>query len=699
MTIRKRTVVFAAVMLVIIFFAGLATYLALNQTLSSNNWAQELASISEEKKLTLETSVKNDIVLALKWADSPLTKTFFSNPSDKAIEKLAFAEFTGYRSAFSNKSNFWVNDVDKKFYSNDVYSYTVDPENKNDYWYKMTLYETASYNFNINFNENLNETCLWINAPVFNESKPIGIVGTGIVLDNFIQSVYTGLDKNFNIYFFNKNDEITGAADKTIIPKKENIYTYFPQYADSIKKNITSIVIDDTTKQSVAFTTGNSVCYLVYVPTLDWYMFSYISLDYGMIRNKTVRSVFLLIYFTIFVSLSLFAWFVLRITRPLVHLKKTMASVSDGDFTASFDYKRADEIGSLSKGLSRITQTVSRIIGDTHTQFESVHSINTDSQEHLSTCIDETRQIISELGQANSSLTNQFTVIKNTADVTAKNKNDIISFENTISQQITLISDSASKIRQMLECVDKLSTLSHSSTENMSGLSNTSAEGTQKLNAVVTQIDTISSGSAKLLETNKLISSISEQTNLLAMNASIEAAHAGEAGKGFAVVAGEIRSLAEKTRVQSEEVERVIKTIIASVDNVVSFSETTKAVFDKIVTLVSQVNTNFKDLTTVIQTENTLSTDISQQLTSLAESSSSVSGGFNSMKEDTLSISVGMEQAKSQTNDLVVAMGKVASQADAIKTSISEVMNLANKNEEEMRSLDAGLSSYTILNK
>lgn len=139
MTVRKRTVVFATIMLVIIFFAGLFTYLALNRNLAFSNWSQELSATSESKKLKLETSVKNDIVLALKWADAPLTKTFFIHPTDLALQKLAFDEFAGYRKAFSNNQNFWVNDIDKKFYSNDSYSYTVDPNNKADYWYNMTL--------------------------------------------------------------------------------------------------------------------------------------------------------------------------------------------------------------------------------------------------------------------------------------------------------------------------------------------------------------------------------------------------------------------------------------------------------------------------------------------------------------------------------------------------------------------------------
>lgn len=675
MKIQKKTYLFTALFLLFLIVAGSITYVLLVRQIGMDTWKQELSKLVETKQLLLQTSVNGDISLAIKWADSSITKAFFKNPSDKTLQNLAFDEFKGYRRAFSGKINFWTNDIDKIFYSNDEYSYVVNPNNPADYWYNMTLYETEKYNFNINYNENLKTTNLWINAPVFDNKKPIGMVGTGIVLDTFIDSVYKGVDPHFKIFFFNKNNEITGALDKELLPKKINILEYIPEYADEISNYLKNA---NTVPQS-SFTRDNTQGIISYIPVLDWYMISYVPVTYSMIRNTSVRTVFYAILVVMVAVLGIYTVYVIRMTNPLITLQNAMISVSEGDFTASFKYNAKDEIGNLSTGLTKITDSMSNIISGVHQQTASVHDVNTNAQKQLNACAEIAGTIVSELNNTTETLNNQQKVIQQTASITEQNKTDIKQFETIIAEQTTLLSDSAEKIREMLDAVVQLDKLRTDSLTNMNSLSSTSSDGSAQLRNVTDQITDISNGSAQLLETNHLISSISEQTNLLAMNASIEAAHAGESGKGFAVVASEIRNLAEKTRVQSEQVEQVIRQIIDSVQNVVSFSETTEKVFENIVSLVSQVCTNFSDMSQIIETQNQLSTEISSQVSSLSDSSSSVSNGFVRMKEDIMSIATGMEQTEKQTEELVHSLFAVSSSAKNINSTVTELHDLQTK--------------------
>lgn len=492
--------------------------------------------------------------------------------------------------------------------------------------------------------------------------------------------------------FFNKNNEITGALDKELLPQKINIKDYIPEYAN---------IIDEFTKgsyntESLTFTKDNTQGIISYIPVLDWYMISYVPVTYSMIRNTSVRTVFYVIFIVMVGVLGIYTIYVIRVTKPLTSLQNAMIAVSEGDFTASFKYNSNDEIGNLSTGLTKITDSMSSIISGVHKQATSVHDVNTNTQNQLTYCSEMTETIVSELNNTTETLNNQHKIVQHTSAITEQNKTDINQFETIIRQQTNLLSDSADKIRAMLDCVSKLDKLRSNSLTNMDGLSSTSSAGSTQLKNVTDQITDISKSSASLLETNHLISSISAQTNLLAMNASIEAAHAGESGKGFAVVAGEIRNLAEKTRVQSEQVEQVIKQIISSVDNVVSFSDTTAKVFENIVSLVAQVCTNITDMSKIIETENQLSTGISSQLSSLSDSSASVSDGFTHMKEDIMSIAAAMEQTEKQTEELVHSLSEVSSNAKNIKNNVTEVAQLTNKNEKELSELDSSLSQYRI---
>ena len=173
----------------------------------------ELIRMIEMAKVRLESSMNNEVTLALKMADSPLIKRYFQNPGDPQLQKTALEEIAGYRRAFASHSVFWVTDVDKAFYFDGDYKYTVDPDDPGTYWYTMTLYETERYNFNINHNRELNITNIWINAPVYDQQKPLGIVGTSMDLFAFNAAYYGDKAGRGSLYFFNKAGEITCAWD------------------------------------------------------------------------------------------------------------------------------------------------------------------------------------------------------------------------------------------------------------------------------------------------------------------------------------------------------------------------------------------------------------------------------------------------------------------------------------------------------
>ncbi|MDR2555762.1 MAG: hypothetical protein LBC64_10090, partial [Fibromonadaceae bacterium] len=89
---------------------------------------QKLMQLIEIERLKLEASINSEIALALRMADSPLIQWYFLNPDDENIKQFALGEIAGYRKAFTQKNVFWVGDTDKKYYFNDEYIYTIDPE-------------------------------------------------------------------------------------------------------------------------------------------------------------------------------------------------------------------------------------------------------------------------------------------------------------------------------------------------------------------------------------------------------------------------------------------------------------------------------------------------------------------------------------------------------------------------------------------
>ena len=201
--VNKTFLVFSCILFLIIALSAIAAYTISAHQINLSFIKQQLSISSETMRLRLTTSVNSELALVLKMADTPIIRQYFMNPHDPIIKSLADTELELYKEHFENKVVFWVSDVDKVFYTTGSAPYIINPDDPASYWYNLTLYETEKFNFNINYNPDLDQINLWVNVPVFAEahdnSHPIGMLGIGINLtdfSNFVASSYREFDEN-----------------------------------------------------------------------------------------------------------------------------------------------------------------------------------------------------------------------------------------------------------------------------------------------------------------------------------------------------------------------------------------------------------------------------------------------------------------------------------------------------------------------
>ena len=290
-SIKRRSIIFSVALFLIIFISGSAVFVfSMWQVLHANS-DRELAQTVEFERIKLETAVSGEIAIALKMADSPVVQKYFVNPQDGELEKIAFEEIAGYRRAFAGNTVFWVNDVDKKFYSDNAYAYTVDTADPNNYWYLMTLNETEKYNFNINYNPDLNVTNLWINAPVFDSRhKPIGILGTGINLTAFVDSLYQTYSDGAEMYFFNNLAEITGARNTALVADKITIDKALGDVGAEILAKAKTLKGAETVSFKAE---AGGVAAVAQVPALGWYIATVLPLSLADTLNNSMTVLFM----------------------------------------------------------------------------------------------------------------------------------------------------------------------------------------------------------------------------------------------------------------------------------------------------------------------------------------------------------------------------------------------------------------------
>jgi len=326
-SVREFVAFSVALFLIILVVGGTAFFFSMRQIIRDNK-GDEIMRMLENERIKLSAFVNNEIAFAVKMAESPLIRRYIRDPDSSGLGHIAMDELKTYRSAARSVSVFWVSDKDKKFYIDDNEPYIVDPEAPENYWYNMTLRRTKEYNFNINYNPDLNVTNLWINAPVFNaeRTEPLGIVGMGVDITSFMDKLYEQHTGRADIHYFNADGEITGSLDVGDVVAKKRIedlpgaaYAGVLNRARKLGEN--EIATYDTPSGKAA------VCA---IPALGWYAAAVMpdSADDYKTPVSVVFVVMLLVIAVIFVVSNIF------IARFLRSLRRTMASLE-----ASSKYK------------------------------------------------------------------------------------------------------------------------------------------------------------------------------------------------------------------------------------------------------------------------------------------------------------------------------------------------------------------------
>ncbi|MBQ0003521.1 MAG: hypothetical protein KBT21_08280 [Treponema sp.] len=226
-------------------------------------------------------------------------------------------------------------------------------------------------------------------------------------------------------------------------------------------------------------------------------------------------------------------------------------------------------------------------------------------------------------------------------------------FGDLIEHQIKQIETSVDNTSELMGDLDAMNVLRKDSIASTNDLSESSRKGNSHISNITSKIDELSECTKRLSSANNLIASITSKTNLLAMNAAIEASHAGEHGKGFAVVAKEIRALAEKSRTQQQDVSHAIDDINSMVSDMVEFSQTAKESFEEIVENTQRVQNNFQNMSNKLESEASLVQTISANLQNVTNSSQKINLSFDEMKESNQQITKEISQAASSSSELL----------------------------------------------
>jgi len=369
-------------------------------------------------------------------------------------------------------------------------------------------------------------------------------------------------------------------------------------------------------------------------------------------------------------------------------------SMGEGDLTGRIDAGRDDEIGELAgyfnltmEKIRNLVETIKyKINGLDHTSFELSGSMNKTSSA--------VQQITENLDNMKKLMVQQETSAEESGKAVDDIKENIDNLNKMIEKQTESVNMSSSAIEEMTANIHSVTQTLIDNSKNVNVLAEASENGKTGLQLVAEEIKEIARDSEGLLQINSLMNSIASQTNLLSMNAAIEAAHAGEAGKGFAVVADEIRKLAETSGKQSKTTAAMLKKIKASIDNITKSADEVLSRFGAIDSSVRTVSEHEQNIRNAMEEQETGGKQILESIGQLRDITASVKDGSDKMEISGKSLVQETEGFIQTSKETVDGMNEILKGINQINTSISHVNEISKENNKNFESLKHEMKKF-----
>jgi len=543
-----------------------------------------------------------------------------------------------------------------------------------------------------------------------NAGKIVGLVGVNFIstvqqiVDDLIKEVYNGAGIAA-IY----SDNATAIAhwDKERI--KENMKTNAKEKAlfgndiDRLAETILQGKVSILEKYSQVMKTE---VYYIFQPilvsgfeTTPW------SLELGIPVSEIKKPIHALISFSVIFAVILLVlaavitlFVAASIVKPIIGVTATLKDISEGegDLTRTVVITSKDEVGDLAMYFNKTLEKIKGLVLLIKKQTGVLSEIGTDLSSNMTETAATVNEITSNIQGIKSRIINQSASVTETNATMEQVIANINKLNTHVENQTRNVSQASSAVEEMVANINSVTNTLVNNAENVKTLQEASEVGRTGLQDVAQDIQEISRESEGLLEINSVMENIASQTNLLSMNAAIEAAHAGEAGKGFAVVADEIRKLAESSSEQSKTIGTVLKKIAESIKKITSSTENVLNKFEAIDSGVKIVSQQEENIRNAMEEQSEGSKQLLQSSSSLNEITQQVKSGSDEMLEGSKEVVNESRNLERVTQEITGGMNEMASGAEQMNVAVHHVSEISVKNSEAIETLLKEVSRFKV---
>ncbi|MFH2114531.1 MAG: methyl-accepting chemotaxis protein [Spirochaetota bacterium] len=384
--------------------------------------------------------------------------------------------------------------------------------------------------------------------------------------------------------------------------------------------------------------------------------------------------------------------------KPLRTTRLALQEIAqgEGDLTKTLVIRSRDEMGILADSFNTFVSNLGAIIAGIRDEMAKLQGLGTELAGNMDQTSTAIIQINSNIESVGRSFSQQHGAVSEVSSTVEEIVGNIASLNRLVREQTDHLGTSASAVEQMVANMQSITKNVDISMAAFTKLQEVSEQGYDRLSAVTETIGRIATQSRGLEETNDVIKSIASQTNLLAMNAAIEAAHAGDAGRGFAVVADEIRKLAEGTAARSKDISEVLQALTNLIQSAVNLSSDAGHSFESVRSSVQEVNTRQRDIRNAVEEQGEGNQQVLDSVERLRRISAEVESGSQEMSTGSNAILRSVHTLADATSEIQRAMDEISSGTADMNRSVIQVTELSKRTMTGIETVEASVHRFKV---